>query len=68
VIQGVARVGELDKAGKPLKDRKQSLTCYVAFKLSGVESLLAPVETKTEAGDSVDLDAMAESLGLDLDA
>lgn len=68
VIQGVARIGGCDKNGKPLKDRKQSLTCYVAFKLNGVESLLAPVETKTESSDGVDLDAMAESLGLDLDA
>jgi len=66
VVQGTARIGGLDKkTGQPIAGRKQSLTCYVAFKVKNVESFLAPLEPQTEQADQDDLDAMAASLGLD---
>jgi hypothetical protein len=66
VVQGTARIGGLDKkTGQPINGRKQSLTCYVAFKVQNVESFLAPLEKETETSDQEDLDAMAASLGLE---
>lgn len=63
VIKGVARVGGCDKDGKPIKGRNQSLTAYVAIHLDNVESIFVPVKSKDK---ELDLEAMAESLGIDL--
>ena len=66
VISGTARIGGLDKkTGAPIAGRKNSLTCYVAFKLKNVESFLAPVEEKSaEKADDEELEAMVADLGL----
>lgn len=63
VLEGKAYIGGLGKDGKPLADRKQSLTCRVAFKVKNLESLLATEKAaKTEANAEEANNEMLESL------
>ena len=51
ILEGRAYVGGLGKDGKPIGDRKQSLTCRIAFKVGNLESILAAGKPSPEEVD-----------------
>lgn len=62
VLEGKVYIGGLDKEGKVLSDRKQSLTCRVAFKVENVESFLAQGKITEEEMKQEVQDTMLASL------
>ena len=48
MLSGRAYVGGCDKSGKPVSDRKQSLTCRIAFKVNNLQSVLETAKATEE--------------------
>lgn len=63
VLEGRAYIGGLGKDGKPIGDRKQSLTCRIAFKVKNIQSLLSEAKsTEKESAEDTENELLAALL------
>lgn len=63
VLEGRAYIGGLGKDGKPIGDRKQSLTCRIAFKVKNIQSLLSEAKAvEKDAAEDTENELLAALL------
>ena len=63
LLNGRAYIGGFDKDGNAVKDRKNSLTCRISFKVQNVESVLADAKAADKKEKPADEDLLASLMG-----